>query len=780
MMQSNKLEQISDQNDLYNQTIRGQIHNIRYRNEENNYTVLTLLVPKTSKAATPSGFQNKFGDFITIEVYHPSLAEGVEFEFTGHWVIHPKYGHQFKAKGAKEVPPSTTQGMISYLSSSFFKGIGALKAKKIVDHFGADTMRILNEEIDRLHEVKGVNKKDRKEIRDAWAKNREINEIMQFLLEQNITLLLASKIYESYGKNSVSQIKSNPYEIIKRISGIGFKKADSIAMSLGFSEDSELRLKACIVHVLDNAESDGHCFLLYDQIMNGCHEYINSNLDEVLEDALINLELEREIKVVRNGPEDKRYYPNRTYFNETCCATNIVNRVSQKDDAISLDESFFRTELEKSSTVPLSDEQFQSVIGILKSKMSVLTGGPGVGKTRTTQALVDALSIIGEEKIILCAPTGRAAKRMKEVIGMNAQTIHRTLGWDPLNGGFMHGEGNKLSGDCIIIDEFSMVDIHLAAALFRAIPDHMRIVFIGDPDQLPPVGPGNFFRDIIDSKVVSTFRLTKVFRQGDNSNIINYSHQINNGLVPEIGNPLINSSMWTDKHDCMFIESGMADLYVPKSQYPATSSLRYGKDIIDMIEHIYKETIPKYYGSPDDIQVLVPIKVGPIGIHAINKRLQNSLNPKSFEKSEIIVNETLFRTGDKVIQQSNNYELSVFNGDVGRISGIAEGGKEVYIRFGDENIVTYKRSDMMDVDLAYAITIHKSQGSEFDYVIMPIMPQYSMMLYRNLVYTGLTRAKKLALIIGSNESLRKAVKNTNYKVRQTSLREMILGTIPQW
>jgi exodeoxyribonuclease V alpha subunit len=407
--------------------------------------------------------------------------------------------------------------------------------------------------------------------------------------------------------------------------------------------------------------------------------------------------------------------------------------------------------------------------------VSVLTGGPGCGKTYTTQAIVTALERMGKN-VTLCAPTGRAAKRMTEVIGKEAVTIHRLLKWDPVNNGFAFNEDNPLSCQYLVVDESSMIDMRLASALLSALPKKCQVLFIGDPDQLPPVGAGDFFRHLIMSGKIFVSSLTKIFRQAKDSDIIKFSHEINEGEVPNIETPILSPEILKDKsNDCLFIDSGFSNGERPSS-YPKHSSLRYGLNVVQMIEKVYKETIPNSYHEPEDIQVLIPMKKGPVGTIEINRMLQESLNPKTDRNNEFKVGDRVFREKDKVIQMVNNYELNVFNGDVGRVLAIDKKKNEVHIRYG-KDVIVYTRTDMLDVELAYAITIHKSQGSEFDFVIIPITNNHYRMLYRNLIYTAITRAKKLAMFIGDRKSLSIAVKNNKYEERQSSLSELIKKTI---
>jgi len=754
--------------------ISGEVQRIYFKDNLSGMHYLRVLLPKGGKAApnyTKDGM-------ITIKVVRPNIVEGMTLEFTGHFIQDPTYGWQFAAKESQEVIPSTKEGLISYLSSSFFHGIGPVKARKIVNHFGDKTLDVLNNEIDRLLEVAGITEALLESIKDGWNKNREINEIMQFLMDNGMSTAFAGRVYEFYGRNCVAQIKEDPYDLAKNITGIGFKKADLLALSLGFAVDSPLRLKACICHILQSSEQEGHCFLYRHQIVSGVEEYIGFDLanNSLLGVMLDELEASRDLIVMRSSIDQDRFYEPRVYHNEAYCHRKMMKLAKTKHD-IDIDDAALYEHIEKNIGVELSQQQKDSVMGMLRNGVSGLTGGPGTGKTLTTKAVVQALKMLGIS-FTLCAPTGRASKRMQEVIGHGATTIHRLLVWDKPNNGFAHNESNPLPTQCVLVDEFSMVDIHLAAALLRAIPSDAMVMFVGDPDQLPPVGAGNFLRDLIDSKVIKIFTLTEIFRQGAGSDIVNFSHEVNRGEIPNIENPLSEPTLWSDKRtDCLFIDSGFTDGSTPRKDYPSWNSLRYGKDVMGMIEEIYKNTLPKYHLHPDDVQVLIPIKKGPIGTIAVNRHLQQALNPPSENLKEVRFGDLILRENDKVIQLANNYELNVFNGDVGRIIAIDDTNNTVHIRYDKDRVIAYSRLDLMDVDLAYAITVHKSQGSEFDFVIIPLMKQYYRMLYRQLVYTALTRGKKLVVFIGQRESMKMAVDTVNSLQRQTSLRQLLTGEL---
>lgn len=734
----------------------GVIEKILYVNEENNYHVLnveTLEMKKETK----------------VTITQPNIYEGLTYEFKGEWTSHPKFGKQFKANFALEKQPSTKEGLRAYLQSSFFSGIGPVIANRIVEHFGEDVIKTLNENPDAMLKVPGISKAKLKAIKETWEKNHEMNDIMIFLRQHGISNLYAAKIYEFYGKNCVAQILNNPYKLTNDISGIGFTSADKIALSAGFKEDSVQRVKAAIAYVIEQASNDGHCYLLFEQITTRAMELLKLKESPDFFTLLMSMERSQEIKVLKIAGKDKRYYDRKIYFNETYCCEKI-HALLQNNMKVHVHEDLINSSEDK---IKLSEEQALAVKGILGCSVSVLTGGPGTGKSTITKKIVDILLEVGKT-IVLAAPTGRAAKRMTEVIGKEATTIHRLLSWDHINGGFLKNEGNPISADVIIIDESSMKDINLAAALLKATPYDAQIIFIGDADQLEPVGPGNFFKDLIKSNIVPIFKLNRIFRQGKESLIIKYAHEINTGVIPNIETPLLNPDIWTNGSDCVFVDSGLSELNADKQSYPAWSSLRYGLDVVEMTVKLYIESLPKYIGKEKEIQILIPMNVGDLGNAKMNEKIQAIVNPPSSEKGEIKLKDRILREGDKVIHTKNNYDLEVYNGDIGRITDVYPGSNELTVKFSDDREVDYKKSDILDLDLAYSISIHKAQGSEFDCVIMPIMNQYYRMLFRNLIYTGLTRAKKFAVFVGQRKALETAVNNFNYEERQTSLKEMFL------
>ena len=738
--------------------IIGLVERILFKNEDNGYHVLALEV---------DGMKDT-----TAVLNHPNMFEGFTYEFTGEWTLHQKFGHQFKATSALEVLPSTRDGLRSYLASSFFPGIGPVIANRIINYFdGEDVLDIFNKNLDRLMDVPGISKSKLAGIKESWEKNKEINEIMMFLQKHNISTLFAKKIYEFYGKNCVAQILKNPYKLAKDISGIGFSYADRVALQLGFDTEGIERLEACISFILDQGSNDGHSYLYENQIKTKSSELLKIDSKDRVSECLDLLSRSGDIYDIQlEGDDSKRYYSKKLYNNEQYCAEKI-HLLKSNSFKSKVDESLFDN---FKDNIALSEEQKAAVLGIIGQGISVLTGGPGSGKTTSLKKLVKLLLSVGYE-LALAAPTGRASQRMTETIGVQASTIHRLLVWDHDNKTFLKNERNTIEANFIIIDETSMLDINLAASLLRAVPSDAQILFVGDVDQLPPVGPGDFFRDLISSEITPVFRLNKIFRQGKESLIIKHAYEINEQVVPRIETPLLTPELWTDGTDCMFVDSAMPELFKPNGDYPKWSSLRYGIDFINMISKLYTDYIPKYIGSDKEIQILMPMNVGELGTIKVNQVIQGLVNPHDKDKKEIRIKERIFRDGDRVIQTKNNYDLEVFNGDIGKVIEISGGEKmEMTVKFSDSREVIYAKSDIFELDLAYAISIHKSQGSEFDCVILPLMKAHYRMLYKQLIYTGLTRAKKFAVFVGEREALKIAVANSNANTRQTSLRHMLM------
>lgn len=745
--------------------LTGIIKRIKFHNPLNGYGILSVEVVG----------EKNIKDNITVTVNQPKVFEGVTMKFSGSWIKHPKFGKQFKADCCQEIPPATTEAVIKYLSSGFFPGIGPVTAKKIVKYFGDEALDVFRNNIERLTEVRGIHISKLKVLKDSWKSNQEMNSIMLFLQEHMISTIFSVKIYKEYGISSIPIIKKNPYKLSSDINGFGFTMADKLAMSLGFKKDSEERISSAIHHILSNNHSDGHCYLTKKQINKKLFKLINISSVEKISNILEAEELSDSIvcvKVSENQNEEKRYYSRDVFYDEKYVAEKVI-RLSKKIYANNKEELKDRLDsMLKMSDIKLSEEQSESVIGVLSNGLSVLTGGPGVGKTTTVKYVYDMLVSMGKE-VLLAAPTGRAAQRMSEVIGSQSKTIHRLLKWDAGSGNFRKSEKDMLDCDFIILDESSMIDIRLASSFFRAISPSTQILLVGDKDQLPSVGIGNLMSDLIQSNCIQIYNLQKVFRQAEKSKIITYAHQINKGETPNIDTPIKSPSIWKDDIDCMFIDSSMEKSLSKVSDF---STFRYGMNALDMIVKLYKDTVKKYMGNKCEIQILTPMNKGSIGTREINKRIQKEVNPESKNKKEIKIGDRTYREGDRVIQTSNNYDLNVFNGDIGYIKKINSKDSSLIIDYGNSNnskLVQYERQNVIEIELAYSISIHKSQGSEFEVVIMPVLSEHNIMLYRNLIYTGITRARKMAILIGEREAFYRGVENVNPNSRQTSLKTFL-------
>ncbi|MCU7549070.1 AAA family ATPase [Chitinophagaceae bacterium LB-8] len=816
--------------------LSGIVNRITFHSAETGYTVLKV-----------SSFQ-KPQEEIAVIVHQSKVFAGATLDFYGTWTNHPSYGLQFKATKVIERKPATVHALEKYLGSGLIKGVGPVIAKRIVKHFGNKTLDVFETSIEKLIEVEGIAKRKLEMISEAWVEHQEIRNVMLFLQSHNISTLFAVKIYKTYGNEAIEIVQNNPYRLASDIYGIGFFSADKVALSLGLALNSPQRIQAAIEHVLQNARQDGHCYLSQEQIIQAVVELISLEDPSAIESMLQTMEQKEELKT-RLLPDEKGllqkcFYAHSLFYDEQYIATKVKQLATQR---INVNREQLLQNLSlycKLHHITLSDEQLQSVLHIANERLSILTGGPGCGKTTTTRALVGLLQSMGR-KVMLAAPTGRAAQRMSEVIGLEAKTIHRLLEWDPAKGGFKRNDTDPLQTDILIIDECSMLDVHLAAALLRAVPVHCQLVLIGDADQLPAVGAGNVLKDMIASGVVPCMKLTKVFRQAAESLVISFAHQINRGAVPKIESPFHKPHVWQEQKDCLFIDSeeatneqlkfiskvkrmtvdpgsnasnesivseeAAADLYNQGSSLSIPdkfshvdidallkartyseelkevirrvhpwSSLHYGLSAGAMIEKLYEAIIPKYFGRETEIQILSPMTKGSLGTNNLNKVIQEKINPSKAGKAQVIVGGRIFRQGDRVIQKRNNYDLNVFNGDIGSITAVDNEEMELSVSFkvGKEvKDVRYKREHMLELDLAYAITIHKSQGSEFETIIIPLVTQHFGMLFRNLVYTGITRAKKLAVFVGTRKALALAVNKQDTATRQTALEYLLKNNV---
>lgn len=820
-------------------SISGIVQRVTYHNAESGWSVLKI-----------SPF-NRPQELITVTVHQTKVFAGATIDFYGEWIQHSRYGTQFKAHRAIEKRPASITALEKYLGSGLIFGVGPKTAKKIVNTFKKDTLDIFENNIEKLTKVRGIAKTKLNQIKKAWTEHREIRNVMMFLQSYGISTLFAVKIFKKYGDQSIETVRNDPYRLSKDIYGIGFFSADKVALSLGMAKDSNKRLEAAIKHILANSREEGHCYLTCPQIIDRAHKLLDENFENKIFEILDKMEQEDELKIrhlVQNDKSIKCFYSKSLFFDELYVAQKALKLAQKRFTNDEIRAQRWIDRYSTNQTAPLSEEQKHSVCQIISQGMSILTGGPGCGKTTTVKTLV-ALLLAMKKNVTLAAPTGRASQRMSEVIGIEAQTIHRLLVWNPSTFGFKKNEDNKIYTDFLIVDECSMLDISLTASLLKAVDENTQLLFIGDIDQLPSVGAGNVLSDLIESKKISCYRLTKVFRQAQQSQIIKYAHQINRGHIPKIQSPFYDPKVWKNKIDTLFIDSEEAtcddlkfisrvkksynlkkedatdsdqyfiDEFSPKeiekikqgdiSQHifhiPTKfkhvniddllkanthtdeirsvlkkihpwSTLNYSLTATDMILRLYQQTIPKYFGKEKEIQILTPMTRGNLGTHRLNHKIQAHCNPKSDDKKELLLGDKVFRIGDRVIQKKNNYDLEVFNGDIGAIKTIDSQTIELLVEFPDQKKtkeVIYKKEHMVELDLSYAITIHKSQGSEFDIVIIPVVTQHFKMLFRNLIYTGLTRAKKLAIFIGTRKALSIAIKNVDNRVRQTLLKEIM-------
>ena len=818
------------QTGVVTETVRGIVDRVTYHNPDNGWSVLRVLP-----------FNNPYQQE-TVIVHQTKVFAGATMEFHGAWTVHLKFGRQFRATKAVERKPATTAALEKYLGSGLIKGVGPKTAKKIVNHFGKKTLEIFEGEIEKLIEIQGIAQKKLEMIKSAWIEHRAIREVMMFLQSHGISTLFAVRIYKAYGDNAIAYVNEDPYRLSNDFYGIGFFSADKVAQSIGFALDSPQRIMAAIKHVLAASREFGHCYLTQSQIRVQVKELIELDLGDRLPDLLKQMEKEglvmvREIETP-DGLFEPCYYSKSLYFDELY----VAKKISNLNNPLPADKIRVERWVERycrSNAIALSDEQTAAVTGIVCEQFSILTGGPGCGKTTTTLVLVKLLEAM-KLKVLLAAPTGRAAQRMIDVIGRESKTIHRLLEWQL--GKFNKNEEKPLDVDFLVVDECSMLDINLTASLLKAVPPNSQVLFIGDADQLPSVGAGNVLRDMIASGKAPCFRLTKIFRQAQESLIIRYAHEINNGDMPYIDSPFKKPEIWKDGADCLFLDSDEStqeqlrfiakikkyhemkaaerhngldsnlyefrvnealmpyetELTIPKKfqhvdleeilkaptkvdellavlkKVHPWSALYYGLSATDVVKKLYLEWIPKYFGSKIEIQIITPMTRGSLGTINLNKMIQESANPPQKGIPQLQVGERIFRVGDRVIHRRNNYDLGVFNGDIGVIQEIDNEELTCVVSFfPDHRIVEYNRDDIPELDLSYAITIHKSQGSEFEAVIIPVLTQHFKMLFRNLIYTGLTRARKLAVLVGTRKALAMAVKNQDTSQRQTYLKELL-------
>jgi exodeoxyribonuclease V alpha subunit len=715
--------------------LQGQIERITYFNDENGYTVAKVKVYDRNALVTVVG-----------NLLAPTPGEVIKM--SGEWVNNPKYGEQFKIVNYKALVPASVSGIQKYIGSGLIKGVGPVMAKRIVKKFGKDTLEVIEHEIKKLAGVEGIGEKRIDMIEKAWAAQKEIREVMIFLQTHGVSSGYATKIFKQYKDQSIEVVKKNPYRLATDIFGIGFLSADKIAENLGIAKDSEQRAEAGILYVLSQLSDDGHVFYPYELLVAKCQEILEVSR-EIIVKAVGTIALDKKI-VIEDLNQDveefrgnnKAVYLTKYHFSETSVATKIKTLTTTPKVIRKLDAEITVEWVQQQLSITLAEKQKEAIQSAVENKVMIITGGPGTGKTTIINAILKIFTKSGAQ-ILLAAPTGRAAKRMSEVTGHEAKTIHRMLKYSMKGGGFEKNNENPLECDLLIVDEASMIDTILMHHLLNAVPKQATLILVGDVNQLPSVGAGNVLKDSIDSQSVPVVELNEIFRQARESLIIVNSHRINNGELP---------SLKTSSEK-------LGDFYFIEKEDP--------EEVSKLIVELATERIPKRFGfNPfDDIQVLTPMHRGVVGATHLNSVLQQVLNPR---EDGITRGGRNFRMGDKVMQIRNNYDKEVFNGDIGRIVTIDTETQEVILSF-DGRTVPYDYPDLDEIALAYAVSVHKSQGSEYPAVVIPILAQHYVLLQRNLIYTGVTRGKKLVVIVGTKKALAIGVKNNKTEKRYTYL-----------
>ncbi|PWX75758.1 ATP-dependent RecD-like DNA helicase [Clostridium perfringens] len=690
----------------------------------------------------------------------PHVKEGQNLKITGSWVNHSQFGKQFKVEECEEILPTSKDGIEKYLSSGIIQGIGPVTAKKIVNKFGEDTLNILDNNIERLKEIEGIGKKKLETIIESYREQRELKNITIFLQTHGLSVNQCLKIYKKYGASSVDTVKNNPYILCDEISGIGFKTSDKIARSLGIEIDSPFRIQSGIRYVINEFCANGHTFMPKDELIKEASNVLTVS-EDIIEENIKNAALDRKIKLEKvNDKEGVFTIPN--YYCELGITNRILTLAISNFQDISVDVDHLILQFEKKNNITFAESQKDAIISAFQNGIEIITGGPGTGKTTIIKCIIEIFETCGL-KVLLGAPTGRAAKRMSESTGKEATTIHRMLDmgvFEKEESVFVtNAEEHSLDADVVIIDEASMIDITLMNALLKSIKVGTRLIIVGDVDQLPSVGAGNVLNDFIESGFTKVVRLKEIFRQGKESMIVVNAHKINKGEMPKLNEK---------GTDFFFIRNDIQE------------------GILNTIIDLINTRLPRFNSNWDklkSIQVLVPMKKGVLGVTNLNERIQNVLNPKAPYKKEKEFRSMVFREGDKVMQIKNNYSLKwtriagkgdheglgVFNGDMGFIESIDLEGKKLSIIFDDERRVIYDFMYLDELDLAYAITIHKSQGSEFPVVIIPAYMGAPLLMNRNLLYTGITRAKEMVVVVGIPKALKYMVDNTRSMERYSSL-----------
>lgn len=708
------------------ESITAIVSSITFQNEENGFTVMRVKADNYKSAVVCLGIL-------------PAINKGEKIEAFGNWITDPKYGKQFKITHYNSIIPETSEGILSLMESGLIKGIGPQRAKDIIKKFGDKSLEIIDKDPNQLLKVNGIGKSRLKEIIASWSKGKEVRQLIIFLKDYDFSLLFINKIYNKYGSKSQQVITSNPYKLISDIQGVGFKKADTVARKMGFEKESYKRIKAGIRFVLLEASDSGHTFLPKEILIKNASEVLEVDETLIIQ-SLDHLILEN----IVIGKDDRIYLP-ALYKSEMSVGKELLNRLKNNRPAnVTKKVNIWLQDYSKSSGWQGDDLQIEAVRKSAENSIMILTGGPGTGKTTTLKVIVSFFRDHGS-KITLAAPTGRAANRLSESTGLKASTIHRLLEYNPhtLKKPFQKNKEEQLETDIVICDEISMIDIQLMANLLEAIPQTASVIFVGDNDQLPSVGAGNVLSDLINSKIVPHINLKTVFRQAASSRIVTAAHEIKNNLVPNLLNTKSDNFFMLEKNN--------------------------PEDCLSSILELVSKRLPekKNLDPLKDIQILTPMHKGLLGTESLNNNLQSILNKST---SQLSRGNTIYKKGDKVMQIRNNYDTGIFNGDIGFIISINE--NELAVNF-NQNVVTYTKENLDELTLAYCITIHKSQGSEFNTVILPLSTQHFIMLKKNLIYTAITRARELCILVGSKKAFALAVRSTDVETRFSYLDEIL-------
>lgn len=721
--------------------IKGQLERITYHNEENAYTIAKMKV----------GGRH---DLVTVVGNLLSVSPGEVLKLKGEWHNHPKFGEQFKISSYESVIPATVKGIERYLGSGLIKGIGPVMAKRLVTKFGVETLQVIETDTKRLAEVDGIGEKRIGMIKKAWDDQKEIREVMVWLQGNGVSPTYGAKIYKQYGKESVQIVQQNPYRLATDIFGIGFITADKIAEQIGIAKDSLVRAEAGILYVLHQLADDGHVFYPYEPLIEECNKVLGVERDIIVK-AIGTIALEKKIIIEDLCQEEfkennKAVYLAKFHVCEVGIASRLKALMQYQKNLRAFDRDKAIEWVQQELVIQLAENQQMAVREAIDKKVMVVTGGPGTGKTTIINSIIKIYEKLGK-RVLLSAPTGRAAKRMSEATGHEAKTIHRLLEFSPKEGRFKKNEDTPLNADLIVIDETSMVNTLLMYQFLKAVPKDATLILVGDVDQLPSVGAGNVLKDIIDSGSIPTVRLNEIFRQAKESMIIVNAHRINNGEMP-----------W-------FTPQGNQpqDFYFFQIEEP--------EEVLAKIVELCRDKIPQKFGFKpiDDIQVLTPMHRGVVGSANLNQELQKQLNP---QQDEFVTGGKTLKIGDKVMQIRNNYDKEVFNGDIGKISKHDREQHEVVVNY-DGRAVPYEYTELDEIVHAYAVSVHKSQGSEYPVVVIPILTQHYMLLQRNLIYTGITRGKQMVVLVGTKKALAIAIKNNKPQKRYTLLRERLIAVM---